>query len=123
MTWFKKKNQPPLVTAATQPVEAALKISTNFKVPVGLVRFWVVSEKANRLQSKGQYTFAVYPKATKVELKKMIEKLYKVHVTKVTSATLPGKVVYTRNRPGYRSDRKFMRVHLRPGETIDLAKS
>ncbi len=124
MSWFKKNDIPKKDVAPTKDDGVtAPKIVADFKAPVGLVKHWVVSEKASRLQGNGQYTFAVYPATTKVELKKMIEKLYKVHVTKVTSTTLPGKKVYSRGRAGQRSDRKFMRVHLKSGETIDLAKA
>ena len=52
----------------------------------------VVTEKTNFSREKqNKVTFEVAPTANKSEIKKAIESLFKVKVTKVNTTTLPGK--------------------------------
>ena len=57
-----------------------------------IIRRPVITEKSNfgKMQ-QNKVTFEVDPKANKSEIKKAIESLFKVKVTKVNTTTLPGK--------------------------------
>ena len=51
----------------------------------------VVTEKSNMDMQEGKYTFKVAKKATKVDIKKAVEKLFEVKVLKVNTMTVKGK--------------------------------
>ena len=51
----------------------------------------VVTEKSNMDMQEGKYTFKVAKKATKVEIKNAVEKLFEVKVLKVNTITVKGK--------------------------------
>lgn len=69
-----------------------------------------ISEKATDLAGLGKYVFAVAPKATSYEVKRVIELIYKVHVVKVN--------ILNKVRKG-KSTKKAV-VTLREGEKIDI---
>ena len=51
----------------------------------------VVTEKSSSEMQNGKYTFKVAKKATKVEIKNAVEKLFEVKVLKVNTITVKGK--------------------------------
>ena len=51
----------------------------------------VVTEKSNMDMQEGKYTFKVAKKATKVDIKNAVEKLFEVTVLKVNTVTVKGK--------------------------------
>lgn len=51
----------------------------------------VVTEKSTMDMQEGKYTFRVAKKATKVEIKNAVEKLFEVKVLKVNTITVKGK--------------------------------
>ena len=51
----------------------------------------VVTEKSNMDMQEGKYTFKVAKKATKVDIKNAVEKLFEVIVLKVNTITVKGK--------------------------------
>lgn len=51
----------------------------------------VVTEKSSTDMQAGKYTFRVAKKATKVEIKNAVEKLFEVKVLKVNTMTVKGK--------------------------------
>ena len=57
----------------------------------------IISEKSSVGQSEGKYTFKVNKKATKVDIKKAVEKLFGVKVVSVNTAIVKGGL---RNRNG-----------------------
>ncbi|MFH1866488.1 MAG: 50S ribosomal protein L23 [Patescibacteria group bacterium] len=130
MAWFKKEKskeeKQTTITPASKPVASSTIVSSTIKAKnsvLHLIRHPHLSEKSNRLQASGQYTFAVIPKASKNELKKEVEQLYGVKVLKITSVKLPRKKIKTRGKFGQRKVRRIMRVSLKPGQTIDLSKA
>lgn len=80
----------------------------------------MVSEKSYDLVSEKKYTFKVDPRATKLAVRKAVEEIFKVHVTKVNTVRMRGK----RKRQGYTSGRrpdwKKAVVTLREGEKIEI---
>ncbi len=79
-----------------------------------------VSEKAARLADKGCYVFNVPVSANKVEVKKAIESLYKVHVTRVNTVRGIGKAVSRGRIAGRRSSWKKAIVSLKSGQKLDI---
>ncbi len=82
----------------------------------------LVTEKSFALAAKGKYTFKVAKEATKKEIGKAVELLYKgVKVSEVRVAYLPGKKVLWRTRgrrpiEGQRSGLKKALVTLSEGK-------
>ena len=51
----------------------------------------IITEKSNMDMQDGKYTFKVAKKATKVEIKNAVEKLFEVKVLKVNTMIVKGK--------------------------------
>lgn len=77
----------------------------------------VVTEKSNDELQAGKYTFKVNKKATKIEIKNAVEKLFEVKVLKVNTMTVKGKEKRVGRYTGKTSDWKKAIV------TIDTAAS
>lgn len=81
----------------------------------------VVSEKGWRLQEEGKYVFRVHTAANKVEVKRAVESLFKVHVLDVWMIRVPAK---PRRRKAYQrgtvSGWKKAIVQLAEGQRIDV---
>lgn len=81
----------------------------------------ILSEKSVTLKdTENRYTFRVNPKSNKTEIKKAIETLFKVKVTAVRTANLPGKLHKVGRYEGYRSDWKKAVVTVKAGQKIDM---
>lgn len=82
----------------------------------------VISEKSFSEADRGKYTFLVHPKATKPEIRRAVESIWGVHVTKVNTMARKGKAIRLRRRFGYgrRPDRRRAVVTLAPGEKIEI---
>ncbi|MHB0996310.1 MAG: 50S ribosomal protein L23 [Elusimicrobiales bacterium] len=81
----------------------------------------ILSEKSvNIKDAENRYTFRVNPKSNKTEIKKAIETLFKVKVTAVRTANLPGKLHKVGRYEGYRSDWKKAVVTVKAGQKIDM---
>ena len=81
-----------------------------------------VSEKAAVVADmNNQYVFKVAVDATKAEIKKAVEQLFKVNVNKVSTLRVKGKV--KRNKHGFstKSTWKKAYVRLEQGQDIDFA--
>ena len=81
-----------------------------------------VSEKAAVVADmNNQYVFKVALDATKAEVKKAVEQLFKVNVNKVSTLRVKGKV--KRNKHGFstKSTWKKAYVRLEQGQDIDFA--
>lgn len=81
----------------------------------------LVTEKSTRVAADNQYVFEVLPEATKPQIKKAVEKLFKVKVERVTTINMLGKTKRFKGRVGVRSDYKKAIVSLKQGDTIDLS--
>jgi len=82
----------------------------------------VVSEKSYALSERGVYIFVVPPAANKVEIRRSVEKIFNVKVTKVNTLNRPGKRKRNRRQAtfGKRPDSKRAVVTLAPGQSIPL---
>jgi large subunit ribosomal protein L23 len=81
-----------------------------------------LTEKSNKLSSElGQYTFEVFPSATKTTVADAVEKTFKVTVTRVNIQNYRGKNKRSRTgRPSTTSDYKKAIVTLKAGDKIEL---
>lgn len=96
------------------------------KNPISLERAYtilrspVVTEKATTLSQFRQFVFKTTACANKVEIKKAVEKVFKVKVEKVNTLTIKGKNKRFKGVLGKRSDLKKAIVTLEKGHTIDV---
>jgi large subunit ribosomal protein L23 len=80
----------------------------------------VITEKSTKLSESNQVVFRVPGTATKPQIKKAVEELFKVKVKAVNTLVTKGKKKLFRGRPGARSDVKKAIVTLEAGSTIDV---
>jgi large subunit ribosomal protein L23 len=80
----------------------------------------VITEKATRLSEVNQVVFRVPLSATKPEIKKAVETLFKVKVKAVNTTRLKGKTKMARGKPFSKSDTKKAIVTLAEGDQIDV---
>ena len=80
----------------------------------------VVTEKSTNLSSLNKVVFRVAPFATKANIKKSIEKLFKVNVTKVNTINLHPRFKMVRGRVAKSSGYKKAIVTLKKGQSIDI---
>ena len=81
-----------------------------------------VSEKAARNMQHGQYVFRVARDATRPEIRRAVEALFKVSVSSVQVLNVRGKRVQMRQLPGRRRSWKKAYVRLAPGQQLDLER-
>lgn len=84
-----------------------------------IIRRPVVTEKATMASEFGKVVFHVSDCATKVQVKKAVEALFDVKVTKVNTLNTKGKEKRFRGMVGQRSGYKKAVVTLAEGQTID----
>lgn len=91
--------------------------------PTDLIQTICLTEKATLLsETRNQYVFRVAPRATKPQIKKAIEFLFKKSVTAVNTANYAGKKKRERQPSfGRRPHWKKAIVTLKAGDKIDLA--
>lgn len=80
----------------------------------------VITEKSTKLSEHNQVVFRVPRDATKPQIKKAVEELFKVKVKGVNTLVTKGKKKMFRGRLGQRSDIKKAVVTLAEGSTIDV---
>jgi large subunit ribosomal protein L23 len=86
-----------------------------------IIRRPVITEKSNRAKmEQNKVTFEVDPKANKSEIKKAIERLFKVKVLKVNTTTLPGKRRRTASGIHEESRWKKAIATLKQGDAIEF---
>ncbi|MCL2478960.1 MAG: 50S ribosomal protein L23 [Treponema sp.] len=80
----------------------------------------VLSEKANILRDGGKYVFKVDLRASKIQIKEAVRRLYNVHPVSCTVMIVGGKPKRQRNRAGYTSSWKKAIVRLGKDEKITI---
>ena len=80
----------------------------------------VVSEKSYAMAEQGKYTFLVSPKATKLDVRRAVEQIWKVRVRSVNTIHRRGKSVRRHWVRGKRPDVHRAVVTLHPGEKIAI---
>lgn len=86
-----------------------------------IIRSLLRTEKGTLVEKHRQYVFKVTSKATKIEIKKAVEEIYKVKVQAVNVMHMPGKLKRVRQKYGYTSEWKKAIVTLKEGSKIEVA--
>ena len=84
------------------------------------ILFPIVTEKSTNLSSQNKVTFKVPNRANKINLKKNIEKIFKVNVTKINIINKQARTKLTRGRKIKVSGYKKAIITLKKGQSIDL---
>ncbi len=80
----------------------------------------IITEKSMKLVEKGKYTFEVSKKATKIDVKKAIEEIFKVHVTDVNMINTLPKSKRVGRYTGFLPAQQKAVVTLAEGDKIDI---
>lgn len=87
-----------------------------------LIKKPLITEKATYLAESGKYIFIVPEEANKIEIKKAIQDIYKVKVTKINIINVKPKTIgYGKNKGQTKGMRKAI-VSVFPGQKIDILK-
>tara|TARA_B100001063_G_scaffold122508_1_gene114410 strand:+ start:159 stop:452 length:294 start_codon:yes stop_codon:yes gene_type:complete len=84
------------------------------------IRKPIVTEKATILSEQNKTIFEVHKSANKKTIKKNIEKLFKVTVTKVNIINTKTKFKIKQGKPSTKSGYKKAIITLKKGQSIDL---
>jgi large subunit ribosomal protein L23 len=88
--------------------------------PYDIILSPLITEKATRLSETNQVVFKVPLSATKPQIAKAVETLFKVKVTAVNTLRAKGKSKAFRGQKYQRSDMKKAIVTLAEGDQIDV---
>ena len=80
----------------------------------------LITEKSRDREAQNQYSFKVSPKASKIEIKEAVEKIFKVDVLEVRTLNMPVKKKRVGRYTGLSNRCKKAIVTLKPGQTIDM---
>ncbi len=98
-------------------------MNKNFNISIerayDIIKKPITTEKSTNLQQFNQYSFVVSKNSNSLEIKKAVEMIFKVKVTKVNTSILRGKGKTFKGQYGFRKDTKRAIVTLNEGNTID----
>jgi len=80
----------------------------------------VITEKSTNISAQNKVVFKVAPFSTKRNIKKSVEKLFKVNVIKINTINLKGKTKFVRGKKTNTSGYKKAIITLKKGQSIDL---
>ena len=83
-----------------------------------ILKALVSTEKSASLEGQRKYFFRVASHATKIDVKRAVEEIYKVKVDAVNTVHVPGKLKRVRTRSGYTTGWKKAVVSLKEGQKI-----
>jgi large subunit ribosomal protein L23 len=83
-----------------------------------LIRPLVTEKGVEKKDNEGTLCFQVHAEANKTQVKAAVEKLFKVKVAEVRTATFEGKLRRRGRFTGYRPDWKKAYVRLKAGEKV-----
>ena len=92
-------------------------MKSSYDVLKNLIR----TEKGTEMLKSNKYIFRVMESANKVEIKRAVEEVYNVTVTKVNTAIMQGKWKRLRYQEGKTPDWKKAMVTLKDGDRIEIA--
>lgn len=125
MALFSNKTKKTAKTAIeTTTQEPKLSVGTTGSLPLkDVIIAPHVTEKASLSAELNKYTFRVAWDANKIEVKKAIQAMYKVHVSNVHMVTIPSKKRQNGKYKGVKSGLKKAIVTLQKGDKIDVITS
>ncbi len=90
---------------------------TSYDIIKGLVR----TEKSTDQEKQRKYLFRVATDATKIDIRRAVQEIYKVKVQDVNTVHVIGKLKRVRVRSGYTTSWKKAIVSLQEGQKIEVA--
>ena len=91
------------------------------KVARDIVRRPLITERASQLQEEAnRYVFEVRGDANKIEIRRAVEEIFEVTVTKVNTASVRGKVKRMGRFQGRRASWKKAIVSVAQGQSIEF---
>ena len=96
-----------------------IKENISLERAYNIIKKPITTEKSTNLQQFNQYSFIVSKNSNTFEIKKAIEVIFKVKVSKVNTSILRGKGKTFKGQYGFRKDTKRAIVTLNEGNTID----
>lgn len=84
-----------------------------------LIKYPSLTEKSINLYGDRQYTFIVDRSLTKIQIKYIIENIFKVNIIQVNTCILPTKTRRVGRSIGKRSTYKKAYIKLKEGDTIN----
>ena len=84
------------------------------------IRSPIITEKATILSEQNKTVFKVHNKANKKNIKKNIEKLFKVNVVKINIINQKSKLKMKQGKKTYKQGYKKAIITLKKGQSIDL---
>ena len=88
--------------------------------PYQIIKALLRTEKSTIQEPERKYLFLVDKGAKKIEIRKAIQEIYKVKVTKINTLILPGKLRRVRYQLGRTPDYKKAIVTLAEGQKIEV---
>ncbi len=85
-----------------------------------VIRYPYITEKGTEMAFQNKYQFIVSMDANKIEIKKAIEDIYNVKVSKVNTSKVKSKMKRVRFHVGSTAERKKAVVTLGQGHSIEL---
>lgn len=122
----KKKKKPPMkieeVRKETPKAEPVKKVIPKKKTGEAykILKEPHISEKATQLSDERKYTFKVYPRANKIQIKKAVSDLYGVKVKDVKIINIKAKTRMLRGLEGTKAGYKKAIITLEEGYKIEL---
>ena len=80
-----------------------------------------ITEKSTALSEFNKVVFKVAKNVEKNAIKKIIEKMFKVNVTKINTINIKGKTKLVKGKKSYKPGYKKAVVTLKKGQSIDLS--
>ena len=80
-----------------------------------------ITEKATALSEFNKVVFKVRKNVGKNAIKKIVEKIFKVNVTKINTINIKGKTKLVRGKKSYKPGFKKAILTLKKGQSIDLS--
>ncbi|OGZ65508.1 MAG: 50S ribosomal protein L23 [Candidatus Staskawiczbacteria bacterium RIFCSPHIGHO2_02_FULL_43_16] len=90
------------------------------KFSYDIVRDPHISEKGTYLAEKNKYTFKVYERSNKLEIKKAVEGIYGVDVLAVNVISIPHKKRRLGKTEGFKKGYKKALVTIKEGQKIEV---
>ncbi len=84
------------------------------------INFPLITEKATSLSEQNKIIFKVHKNASKISIKKNIEKIFKVNVIKINTINKKPRSKIVRGKLGFKKGFKKAVVTLKKGQSIDI---
>ncbi len=94
-----------------------------YESPHDIIKSLLRTEKGTRLMQENKYLFWVGERSNKIQIKKAVEEIYKVHVKAVNTLGVKPKPKRVRHKLGKTSPWKKAMVTIKSGESIEMATS